>query len=225
MANGRPGESVPDSFDPRVVPELPLRLVRACQQEYDAHLGGGAVLSGVHLRHRLTRDLDLFVHDRVSHRELVRGLPGLAAEAGSALSIVRDGGDFVRYRMDDDFELDVIYDALSDLEPTERFDGVVVESLADLRANKLTCLLSRSEPRDLVDVLFLERAGHDPLQDLEPALAKDAGMDPAVLAWLLASFPLRPMPQMLEDLDEETLRSFREDLATRLKALAKGRGE
>ena len=90
--------------------------------------------------------------------------------------------------------------------------------------NKLTCLLSRSEPRDLVDVLFLERAGHDPLQDLDAALAKDAGMDPAVLAWLLTSFPLQPMPMMLEELDEQALRSFRDDLAFRLRNLARRDG-
>lgn len=216
---------MPNSFDPRVVPESLLRLVRACQRECDAHLGGGAVLSGVHLRHRLTRDLDLFVHERSDHRGLVRQLPQLAEREGIELTVVRDGGAFVRCRLQGDFELDVIYDAVIDLEPTDRVDGVVVESLKDLRANKLTCLLSRSEPRDLVDVLFLERAGYDPLQDLEAALAKDAGIDPAVLAWLLASFPLQPMPLMLEELDEPTLRVFRDDLAARLRALATQAGE
>ena len=199
-----------------------LPLVRACQEVSDAHLGGGAVLSGAHLRHRLTRDLDLFVHEREEHRELVRRLPALAEGLGIALSVVRDGGDFVRFSLEGAFELDVIYDRVPDIAKAEQIDGVVVESLADLRANKLTCLLSRSEPRDLVDVLFLERAGHDPLQDLGPALAKDAGIDPAVLAWLLTSFPLRPMPQMLEALDEDTLRAYRDDLAARLKAAAGG---
>ncbi len=131
----------------------------------------------------------------------------------------------MRCSLEGGFELDVIYDAVTDLEPTDRVDGVVVESLKDLRVNKLTCLLSRSEPRDLVDVLFLERAGHDPLHDLDAALAKDAGMDPAVLAWLLTSFPLRPMPMMLEELDEQTLQSYRDDLASRLRALARLGGE
>lgn len=183
------------------------------------------MLSGVHLRHRLTRDLDLFVHDRVEHRQLVRRLSELATELHLELSIVRDGGDFVRCSLGDNFELDVIYDAVVDLERPDRVEGVVVESLKDLRVNKLTCLLSRSEPRDLVDVLFLERAGHDPLRDLDAAIAKDAGMDPAVLAWLLTSFPLQPMPMMLEELDEETLRSFRDDLASRLRGLAVRDGE
>ena len=45
-----------------------------------------------------------------------------------------------------------------------------------------------------------------------------------MLAWLLSSFPLRPMPQMLAELDEDTLRAFRDDLAERLKAVASGPG-
>lgn len=213
---------MPASFDRRVVPEALLDLVRACQKDCDAHLGGGAVLSGVHLHHRLTRDLDLFVHDRDAHRALVRRLPELARSLGTRLSVVRDGGGFVRFSLDDGFEIDVVYDAVPDLESPDRIDGVVVESLMDLRANKLTCLLSRAEPRDLVDVLYLERAGYDALADLEPALAKDGGIDPAVLAWLLSSFPVRPMPQMLEALEEETLREYRDDLAARLKSVAGG---
>jgi hypothetical protein len=83
-------------------------------------------------------------------------------------------------------ELDLIHEAVPDIEAAPPpVEGVIVESLADLRANKLTCILSRSEPRDLVDLLFLDRAGFPPDQDLELALRKDAGIDPGVLAWLL----------------------------------------
>lgn len=41
------------------------------------------------------------------------------------------------------------------------------------RANKLTCGLSPSEPRDLVDLLFVDRAGYPPEADLTLALATD----------------------------------------------------
>lgn len=210
------------SFDHRVVPPALLDLVRACQREADVHLGGGAALSGAHLHHRLTRDLDLFLHDRSAHRHLVRRLPELASSVGVGAIVVRDGGDFVRFSLGEGFELDLIHDAVPDLGPPERVDGVVVESLADLRANKLTCLLSRAEPRDLVDLLFLERAGFDVLVDLQPALAKDAGIDPAVLAWLLSSFPVRPLPEMLEPLDESVLLAFRDGLAARMRRAAGG---
>lgn len=73
----------------------------------------------------------------------------------------------------------------------------MVESLPDLRANKLTCLLSRTEPRDLVDLCFLDRAGFPTEDDLAIALMKDGGIDPAILAHRLRDFPTAPLPQML----------------------------
>jgi hypothetical protein len=57
-------------------------------------------------------------------------------------------------------EMDLVFDPTPRIEaPGDPVEGVVVEPLADLRAAKLTCVLSRSEPRDLVDLLFLDRAG------------------------------------------------------------------
>ncbi|MBI4509013.1 MAG: nucleotidyl transferase AbiEii/AbiGii toxin family protein [Deltaproteobacteria bacterium] len=97
-------------------------------------------------------------------------------------------------------------------------EGIVAESLADLRAAKLTCMLSRSEPRDLVDLLFLDRAGYPPEDDLPLALRKDGGIDPAVLAWLLGQYPTHPLPEMLVPLSEDDLRRFRDELRNRFKA-------
>ena len=215
-----------DRFDRRVVSDLLLDVVRACQDRAAAHLGGGAALSGAHLAHRQTRDLDLFVHDAVTHRELVAALPMVAARTGTAISVVRDGGAFVRSRIDlpgssVPVELDLVHEPLADLGPPEGpLEGVLLESLADLRASKVTCLLSRSEPRDLVDLLFLERAGFRVEDDLPLALRKDAGIDPGILAWLLERFPVSPLPVMLEPLGVDELRAYRDDLRERLRRLA-----
>jgi hypothetical protein len=88
-----------------------------------------------------------------------------------------------------------------------------------LRANTVTCILSRSEPRDLVDLLFLDRAGFPPEHDLVLALKKDAGIDPGVLAWLLGDFPVAPLPVMLEPLSPDELRVFRSELQERFRRM------
>ena len=120
-----------------------------------------------------------------------------------------------------ELEVDAVHEALPDLEaPRVTVEGVTVESLTDLRAAKLTCLLSRREPRDLVDVLFLERAGFKPEADLEMALRKDAGIDPAILAWLIAEFPTEPLPEMLKPLTPDEVGRYRDELALRLRAVA-----
>lgn len=208
------------SFDRRVVPEPALALVRALQRRVPCHLGGGAALSGVHLRHRLSRDLDLFCHDPRDVRALVTVLPEASREVGLTARLVRDAGTFVRAAVELDdrsVELDLVHESTPDLDTPVSTDGVVTESLADLRAAKLTCILSRSEPRDLVDLLFLDRAGYPPEADLALALRKDSGIDPAILAWLLGQYPVRPLPEMLVPLDEDELRRFRDELRERMK--------
>lgn len=212
------------SFDRRVVSDKALALVRALQRRVPCHLGGGAALSGLHLHHRLSRDLDLFCHDTQSVRELVQALPDVAREVGVGLRVVRDAGTFVRAAVDlgdGSVELDLVHESTGDLDaPAITAEGVVTESFVDLRAAKLTCILSRSEPRDLVDLYFLDRAGYAPEADLELALRKDGGIDPAILAWLLGQYPTHPLPAMLRPLTEEELRRFRDELRERFKRVS-----
>lgn len=212
------------TFDRRIVPEPVLEFLRACARREPFHLGGGAALAGVFLSHRTSRDVDLFTHGHEAHRDLVRALPDAAVEAGGRFVVLRDAGGHVRGKLtigEVELEVDAVHEALADLEPPAgTFEGVTVESLADLRAAKLTCLLSRREPRDLVDVLFLERAGFRPEADLELALRKDAGIDPAILAWLIAEFPTDPLPEMLKPLTRSEFARYRDDLALRLREVA-----
>lgn len=210
-------------FDPRVVPPDVVAVVRACQERAACRLGGGAALSGVYLGHRLSRDVDLVFRRSEEVRSLVRDLPEVARAASATIEVVRDAGTFVRATVTTGtgaLELDAVYEATAAIEEGPIVDGVALESLADLRASKLTCILSRSEPRDLVDLLFLDRAGHHPEDDLPLALRKDGGIDPGVLAWLLGQFPLEPLPMMLVALTRDELAVFRDSLRERFRRVA-----
>ncbi len=213
-------------FDRRVVAAPVLDFIRGCQQRIPCHLGGGVALAGAYLGHRRTGDVDLFAHDPEEMRDLVRIVPDVAAESGVEVTVQRDVGYLVRARIEfpgGETELDIVHESIGDLEPPPpALEGIVVESLADLRASKLTCILSRSEPRDLVDLYFLDAAGYSPEKDLELASRKDAGTDPAILAWLLSQFPVEPLPGMLEPLTSGELRRFRDRLAERLRRIAAG---
>jgi hypothetical protein len=207
-----------------VLSEPVLDFIRRCQSRSGSHLAGGAALAGAYLGHRTTGDVDLFFHDLEEMRLLVLALPDVASESGMKSEILRDARSLVRVRVsaaENATELDLVHEPLEDVEPPPSpLEGIVVESLTDLRAAKLTCILSRSEPRDLVDLYFLDRAGHRPEDDLDAALRKDAGIDPGVMAWLLKSFPTEPLPSLLLPLSPEDLRRFRDELAERLKRIA-----
>jgi len=215
---------VRSTFDRRVVSDAMLGVVRSCQRRTTCELGGGAALSGAYLAHRLSNDIDLVCHTPEDVRSIVRDLALIAAEAGVVIEVTRDAGSFVRGIVRTGagtVEMDLVYEGTADVEePPPPIEGVVVRSLADLRASKLTCILSRSEPRDLVDLLFLDRAGFQPERDLELALTKDGGIDPGVLAWLLGQFPVRPLPAMLEPLTELELAQFRDQLRERFRRMA-----
>ena len=210
-------------FDRRIVPEVAVEFVRRCQGTAGGRLGGGAALSGAWLTHRLSRDLDLFIAEAEEHRLLVNRLEGIAGAMGLGFRKLRDAGSFVRGELIFEggrIEVDVIHEPSPDLGEPPTVEGVVLCSELDLRASKVTCILSRSEPRDLVDLLFLQRAGFPTVADLEWALQKDAGVDPAVLAWLLNQFPVRPLPQMLEPLSEEELDAWRMELMEQMRRVA-----
>ena len=215
------------TFDRRVISDPVLDFVRACQRRIPCHLGGGAALAGAYLAHRMTGDIDLFVHNEEGMRTLVGLLPAAGADAGIVVTMQRDVGHLVRAQLTEpagnSVEVDVVHEPIADVEaPPPAIEGIVVESLVDLRANKLTCILSRSEPRDLVDLYFLDKAGFPPEHDLAIALQKDAGVDPGVLAWLLSQFPAEPLPKMLEPLTAGELKAFRDKLAERLRGASSG---
>lgn len=214
------------AFDARIATPEVLRFIRECQSRVRCSLAGGVALSGAYLAHRLSSDIDLFFRDRASLRLLADALADAARAVGGTIKVAQDGGTFVRAELqlgEQRLDVDLAVDGTQELAPPQTLEGVQVLSLDDLRASKLTCLLSRTEPRDLVDVLFLERAGYPADGDLELALKKDAGVDPAVMGWLLEQFPVEPLPVMLTPLTAGELRAFRDDLRDRLRRAAMGK--
>lgn len=213
---------MPLSWDSRVVPPALREFVQAVQATSPCRLSGGAALSGVHLRHRLSNDLDLFCDHRQDVRHVVTACSDVATKEGGDFQLVRDGGTFVRGRLllrEHALDVDIAHEPSTPLAPRDVVAGVLVDSLSDMQANKITCLLSRSEPRDLVDLYFLDRADRRPEAHLKDALTKDAGIDPGILSYLLREFPTSPLPMMLEPLDQATLLSFRNDLSERFRAV------
>jgi hypothetical protein len=213
------------TWDKAVVPEPLLAFVRKVQEGANCRLSGGAVLSGVHLRHRLSKDLDIFCDKREDVREVLACCHSIAADSGGSLVLVRDGGSFVRGHLklpSHEIELDIAHEPSIPLAPRDVVEGIVVDSLSDLQANKITCLLSRAEPRDLVDLYFLDRKEKKPETFLQDALQKYAGIDPAILSHILKGFPVGPLPVMWRELDADTLAKFRDELVRRFRNVAVG---
>ncbi len=101
-----------------------------------------------------------------------------------------------------------------------RFGAVLVDPPEEILANKLCTLLSRAEPRDLVDVMFLDRAGFSVEQALPLAAHKDAGLTPGQLAWVLSQITIGDDAQVPAEVAPAELRAFLADLQSRLTRLS-----
>jgi Nucleotidyl transferase AbiEii toxin, Type IV TA system len=187
-------------------------------------LTGGAALAGFYLKHRPTNDLDLFttmsdVFDRGPHI-----LQDVASALNATGETVRHAPGFHRSvlsRAGDAVVVDLVWDRVpqTHAEKPEQ-DGIRVDPLDEILANKLTTILSRGEERDLVDLFFLEKAGCRVESGLSAALAKDGACTPATLAWLLSEVDIPDGITLPADCPPADLRAFVQDLIVRLRKLA-----
>jgi hypothetical protein len=186
-------------------------------------LTGGGALAGFYLGHRTTADLDLFVTTPVID-DGEAALRAAAAELGASAERVRTAPDFRRWlvkRGDDGVVVDLVLEhAPQGPEEKRRFGAVRVDPPGEILANKLCTLLSRAEPRDLVDVYAIERAGHPMDAALSLAREKDGGLTPAQLAWVLTQITIGDGAKIPGNIPAAELRTYVSELCSRLTRLA-----
>ncbi len=95
-----------------------------------------------------------------------------------------------------------------------------VDPPGEILSNKLCALLSRSELRDLVDVMALEGAGHSVESALPAAARKDTGFSQAQLAWVLSQTRIGDDARLPGDSDLASLREYQRVLISRLTRAA-----
>jgi predicted nucleotidyltransferase component of viral defense system len=186
-------------------------------------LTGGAALAGYYLKHRETKDLDLFTTEN-RMEEGVSALAAAAQEIGASIEALRTSPDFRRFLLRHESGA-VVVDLVRDLAPqifSEKslFGTIRVDPPEEILANKLCTLLSRAEIRDLVDVWALEKKGYSIETALEQASLKDAGLTAAQLAWVLSEIRIGDDAAPPGGLSAQELREYLHDLRDRLAGQA-----
>lgn len=213
-------------------PDLPLNwltpLQAAVLQHFFAtetgqkfYLTGGTALAAFHLHHRKSVDLDLFTLDDLALREADILVPSLAAAVGCRLDAIRRTEHYREIFFVPDAEEPLKIDLVRDFGPQygERlhFGQVIVDSIENIGANKLTAILSRTEPKDFVDLYFILKAGYDFDDLFVKAHAKDLGMHPFYLAGSLRQVRnFRRLPAVIPPLPLFELQQFILSLADEL---------
>ncbi len=200
-----------------------LQITRELESPF--YLTGGTALSRGYFHHRYSEHLDLFVNRYDDF-------------AGAAASVVRAVGtryrtevetntaDFVRIMVrsaDVELRVDLVNDS------SEHFGDLVatsdlgrVDSITNILANKLTALY-RYEAKDVADIL--EICGHESFawpEMIEKATAKEAGIDPASIAEILASVPENELAQV-KWADSPRMQELRQRLSSIAEDILLGR--
>jgi hypothetical protein len=193
------------------------------ERERAFFLTGGAALAGFHLGHRTTKDLDLFTHDAAAFERGVPLLRDVARALGLVLELRQDAPGFKRALLssrEDALVVDLVLDETLPAFARERRGKIELDPPGEILANKLTAIVGRSEERDLVDVMFLERAGLTVENALPRALEKDGGCTPAQLAWLLSQIEVPDGATLPAGIEAAELRDYVAHLIERLRRLA-----
>jgi len=192
-------------------------------------LTGGGALAAVYTKHRGTRDLDLFVRGEEALGEIPKQAERMLKSAGFSVLHVQTEPMFCRLKISRDGDsvlLDLVAESVPSIEPPFIWDlqgvAVQVDSVREILANKLCCLLGRQEFRDLVDIRALLQAGGDLKRALLDAPKKDAGFSPLTLAWLLEQLPIETLARGVGANNEEAaeLSRFRDELIQKITETA-----
>jgi hypothetical protein len=182
-------------------------------------LTGGTALSAFFLRHRLSEDLDFFTQVPRSVPLARQAIVEQLTAGDFNVRVVRDFPSFVELSITGHGEIlkvDLAEDTPFRLEaPTPgAAEGLMLDSLTDIAANKVAALFDRAQPKDFVDVYFLAR-DHGPLDALVgTARQKHLGMEDYFLA--IAFGRVRDvglLPRMVRPLAIDELRAFFLDAA------------
>ena len=198
-------------------------LVAFFARENRFFLTGGAALAGFYLGHRETNDLDLFTLTDVLD-DGVGLVRQIARQFGAALESIQISPEFRRLLMrrgEESVVIDLVREhAAQTYDEKNIVNGIRVDRPEEILANKLCTLLSRSEVRDLVDVRALEIAGYQVEDAIPAAVAKDRGLTPAQLGWVLSQIEIGEDVTPPGSVSAEELREYLAGLIKRLTRLA-----
>ena len=154
------------------------------------YLTGGTALSRGYYNHRYSDDLDYFVNDHPDFQRITKKQIEKLTLIFPDLEIDKEETNFARVFVEkNNLKIELINDVPSRIGKLVDHPVLgILDSKDNILANKLTALIGREEPKDMVDIFFLLRDGLDIKKALLDADSKAAGISPLFIAKLLTDF-------------------------------------
>lgn len=205
-----------------------LNAFFTCPAAESFFLTGGTALAAFYLYHRYSEDIDLFTLDRDALEAMEREIPAIAGEVGCAWSLKVKATDFrailLQRPPEPSLKVDLVREAGTQFGEHQRFGNMIVDSMLNIAANKVTALFGRTEAKDFVDLYFLLRRGFDLDELMRMAKEKDLGFTEFYFAGSLGQIHrVQDLPRMIQPVTLEELRAFFEPLAAQIMLKLKPR--
>ena len=194
-------------------------------QTEDFFLTGGSALGMFYLDHRRSYDLDLFTMHDIDWLRTSQMLKGAAGNIGASMESITATPHFHRYsltRGNDKEIIDLVKEKTPQVDVEKKvFDGIIVDTMREIGANKMCTLLGRSEIKDIIDLYFLDTGGFLIWEHLDDVGKKEGGFDPGIVSFLLSEIKVHEIPDYcIKPLLVGELTEFIESLRKRFARLA-----
>ncbi|OHA02019.1 MAG: hypothetical protein A3C11_00045 [Candidatus Sungbacteria bacterium RIFCSPHIGHO2_02_FULL_49_12] len=197
-----------------------IREVAAAPELRGFYLSGGTALAAYYLKHRLSDDLDFFSAenpDPIFLRAFAETVKSSVGATAVRFQRLYERNQFFFMLPGDELKVEFTRYPFSQLEKLSEHDGIKIDSLRDIAANKLAALLDRFDPKDFVDLYFLLQKFD--LTHIRTDTEKKFGalIDPLFLGGELAKARrIAALPKMILPLAIAELQKFYADLAQTL---------
>lgn len=208
---------VSESINMNILTTFQVKFIRAFSKTSlkDAFfLTGGTALSEFYLQHRISDDLDFFTEEEGQITWILPIIEDIASELGGKIDINRNFRSYIEFFIIKeneflrcDFAIDSPYRLNEKVFNNEL--GIYIDNAIDISCNKLSALFDRSEPKDFVDIYFIDKEIIQFDRLVEKAKKKHIGLDNYWLAISLAKIDsFSVLPRMLKPLTIDELRCF-----------------
>lgn len=201
--------------------EKVIKLVAGEPKLAGFYLTGGTALAGFYLKHRLSDDLDFFT-SKPPDSIFLHSFADKIKQALDAKSVrfekIYDRNQFFFNFKKTELKLEFTLYPFTQLEKSKTIDGIKIDSLRDIAANKLMAMLDRFDPKDFADLFFLLKKFK--LQEVRHDAEKKFGakIDNIFLGGeLMKSQRINALPKMQKILTIKQLKNFFAKQAADLK--------
>lgn len=188
------------------------------------YLSGGTALAEFYLGHRYSDDLDFFTDQKDFPQLTVEKTIQDIQQAVEAESIeyrkIYDRHIFFLKKGDGELKIEFTYYPFARLEVGQNHQGLIIDSLKDIAANKWMALIDRIEPKDFVDLYFIIKTGLT-LEEIQKLVEKKFHFhfDPIMVGSELAKIgSINTLPRMIKPISIDELKNFYTNEAKKLKS-------